>query len=163
GCCRGSRKFWYLFGTKLAGKRRAGSSPQLQPRASTNEKQWALQDSNLGPIGYESNPQSVQPFAPVHNSSEPFVNGYPRETSRSQRIGGFRKKFVPSLSPNLKSIPGGAGHLLSVREIAARLGVSTATVYSLCDRGELPHVRISNSIPIAPADLVDFIARSRRR
>jgi excisionase family DNA binding protein len=53
--------------------------------------------------------------------------------------------------------------LLSVREIAARLGVSTATVYKLCDRGELPHVRVSNSIRIAPADLAEFIARMRRR
>jgi len=57
----------------------------------------------------------------------------------------------------------GLDHLLSVREVAARLGVSTATVYTLCESGELRHVRISNAIRIAPADLVDFIARGRRR
>jgi len=54
-------------------------------------------------------------------------------------------------------------HLLSVREVAARLGVSTATVYKLCEQGELPYVRVSNAIRITPADLVDFIARGRRR
>ena len=31
---------------------------------------------------------------------------------------------------------------LSVREAAQRLSVSTATVYALCDRGELAHVRV---------------------
>jgi excisionase family DNA binding protein len=130
--------------------------------ACNNKIEWALQDSNLRPIGYEPNPQAVQPFAAVDKNSESLVNGDPTESSRSQRIGGFIKKFVPSLSPTLKSIPGGAGHLLSVREIAARLGVSTATVYKLCDCGELPYVRVSNAIRVAPADLAEFIARNRR-
>ena len=31
----------------------------------------------------------------------------------------------------------------------------------LCDRGELPHVRIGNAIRIAPADLAAFMARQR--
>ena len=52
--------------------------------------------------------------------------------------------------------------MLSVREIAARLGVSTATVYSLCERGELPHVRVSNAIRIAPTDLVTFVAQHHK-
>jgi len=62
----------------------------------------------------------------------------------------------------LRSLPGRVNDLLSVREIAARLGVSTATVYKLCGHGELPHVRVSNAIRIAPADLAEFIARWRR-
>src|SRR6266849_4902439 len=40
---------------------------------------------------------------------------------------------------HLRSLPGRVNDLLSVREIAARLGVSTATVYKLCGHGELPH------------------------
>jgi len=67
------------------------------------------------------------------------------------------------LSLTFRTIIGGADHLLSVREVAARLGASTATVYALCDRGQVPHVRVSNAIRIAPADLVDFIVRGRRR
>ncbi len=70
--------------------------------------------------------------------------------------------FVPSLSPTFRSVMRGVDHLLSVREVAARLGVSTATIYALCDRGQVPHVRVSNAIRIAPADLVDFIVRGRR-
>ncbi len=61
----------------------------------------------------------------------------------------------------LESVRGGAEDLLTVREVAARLKLSTATVYRLCDRAELPHVRISNAIRIAPADLVAFIDRRR--
>ena len=48
--------------------------------------------------------------------------------------------------------------------MAERLGVCRDTVYRLCDRGELLHVRIGNAIRIAPADLAEFIAqRSGRR
>ncbi len=50
---------------------------------------------------------------------------------------------------------------MTVRAAAERLAVSTATVYALCDRGELPHVRISNAIRIAPADLAAYLAGQR--
>jgi excisionase family DNA binding protein len=40
--------------------------------------------------------------------------------------------------------------LLTVRQVAADLGVCTATVYALVSRGELAHVRVSNAIRIHP-------------
>jgi excisionase family DNA binding protein len=52
---------------------------------------------------------------------------------------------------------GGADRLLSVREVAERLSVSTATVYALCERGELAHIRVSNAIRVAPRNLEAFI------
>jgi excisionase family DNA binding protein len=48
--------------------------------------------------------------------------------------------------------------LLTVRQVAARLAVSTDTVYRLCDRGSLRFVRISGSIRIDPASVEAFIA-----
>jgi excisionase family DNA binding protein len=52
--------------------------------------------------------------------------------------------------------------LLTVKEAAARLRLSTATVYALCERGVLRHVRIStHAIRIVESDLVGFV-RSRR-
>ncbi len=122
-----------------------------------------LQDSNLGPIGYEPTPKSVQRFAAAAKSSFSLGTEGPTQSNPSQRNGEIRKKFVPYLSPTFRGITVGADHLLSVREAAARLGVSIATVYTLCQRSELPHVRVSNAIRIAPADLVDFIARGRHR
>jgi excisionase family DNA binding protein len=47
--------------------------------------------------------------------------------------------------------------LLTVREVAARLAVSTATVYALCERGELPHARVANSIRVAESDLAAYL------
>ncbi|HKO51880.1 MAG TPA: helix-turn-helix domain-containing protein [Polyangiaceae bacterium] len=42
---------------------------------------------------------------------------------------------------------------LTVGEVAERLHVSTATVYSLCKRGELQHLRVSNGIRVSEAML----------
>ena len=52
--------------------------------------------------------------------------------------------------------------MLTVREVAVQLGVCPATVYGLCARGELPHVRVSNAIRIRPTDLEALLARGRR-
>jgi excisionase family DNA binding protein len=46
--------------------------------------------------------------------------------------------------------------LLTVREVATFLRVSTATVYELCARGKLRHVRVLNAIRIAVRDLGAF-------
>lgn len=48
---------------------------------------------------------------------------------------------------------------LTVREIAAQLKVSTATVYKLVERGELPHVRVSNAVRIQSVDLARYLSR----
>ena len=47
----------------------------------------------------------------------------------------------------LQSVPAGA-RLFTVKEVAAELRVSTATVHAMVKRGELEHVRVSNSIRI---------------
>ena len=59
----------------------------------------------------------------------------------------------------LRIIDAGAERLLSVRDVADRLGVCPRTVYELCERSQLPHVRVSNAIRIAPKDLNAFIQR----
>jgi excisionase family DNA binding protein len=51
--------------------------------------------------------------------------------------------------------------LLSVRQVAGRLGVCTATVYALCARGALPHVRVLNAIRVALGDLEAFVEGRR--
>ena len=60
--------------------------------------------------------------------------------------------------PPIKVLEGGRRRLLSPREVADELGVSRWAVYALVERGELRHVRISNSIRVAPDDLAKFVA-----
>ena len=52
--------------------------------------------------------------------------------------------------------------LLTVREVAAFLRVCTATVYSLCERGLVPYVRISSAIRVHLLDL-ETLLRSQRK
>ncbi|HEY3448377.1 MAG TPA: helix-turn-helix domain-containing protein [Myxococcales bacterium] len=49
-----------------------------------------------------------------------------------------------------------------MRQVAQRLGVCTATVYALVDRGEMAHLRVSNAIRVEPAALEAYLARVRR-
>ena len=65
-------------------------------------------------------------------------------------------------SARLRALDGGADNLLSVREVAARLSVTTAMVYKLARLGELPHVRVLNTIRGAPADFAAFVASMRK-
>jgi excisionase family DNA binding protein len=52
--------------------------------------------------------------------------------------------------------------LLSVRQAAALLGVCTATVYRMCEQGELPHFRVRNAIRVPVTTLKAYLARARR-
>jgi excisionase family DNA binding protein len=49
---------------------------------------------------------------------------------------------------------------LTVADVAGRLGVSTATVYGLCKRGALKHVRVANAIRVSEKALADFCTRA---
>jgi len=74
---------------------------------------------------------------------------------------GFRSKV------NAPVMQGGvtqdAHQLLTVKEAAARLLTSTATVYGLCARGALEHVRVStNAIRIRAESLSTFIRKHSR-
>ncbi|MFT3843370.1 MAG: helix-turn-helix domain-containing protein [Myxococcaceae bacterium] len=50
--------------------------------------------------------------------------------------------------------------LLTVRDLAGRLRVSTATIYMLIERGELQHVRVSNAIRVTPEALAAYLSKS---
>jgi excisionase family DNA binding protein len=68
----------------------------------------------------------------------------------------------PGLELERNTAIGVQSALLSVAAVARYLGVCTATVYALCARGELPHIRILSTIRVAPADLEAFVTRGRR-
>ena len=59
-------------------------------------------------------------------------------------------------------VRGGREALLTVRDVAATLGVCGATVYRLVAEGQLTHVRVLNAIRVAPRDLEAFVAQRRQ-
>ena len=67
------------------------------------------------------------------------------------------KDFVTRLLPDRRVEP----PLLTVRQVAERLGVCTATVYRLCDQRQLTHVLVLHAIRIAPANVTAFSQRWR--
>ena len=76
------------------------------------------------------------------------------------RIAGIT--VAPGASGLQVVLHGGRGRLLRVAEVAGYLGVCAANVYPLCERGELPHVRIVNSIRVRPDDLRAFVVAQRQ-
>jgi excisionase family DNA binding protein len=73
-----------------------------------------------------------------------------RGTARSQRS-------TKPTAADLLALDGGKSRLLTVLDVARILGVCDTTVYRLCERGDLPHIRIVNSIRIRPADVKALI------
>ncbi len=71
------------------------------------------------------------------------------------------------VSPNVSTLPANHGEfaalvlheLLSPKQAAERLGVHRETVYRLCARGELPHVRLGSVLRV---DLAAYLARRQR-
>jgi len=61
---------------------------------------------------------------------------------------------------DLVGLHGGRSRLLRVSEVAKQLGVCNATVYRLCETGQLAHVRVVNSIRVRPRDLAEFMGRA---
>ena len=71
----------------------------------------------------------VQPVAPHTSAADPFGAG-----------------LVQPFGAALVVHDGGSEELLCVKEVARRLGVSTASVYRWAEEGSLPHVRLSSNI-----------------
>ncbi len=51
--------------------------------------------------------------------------------------------------------------MLTVREVAERLKVSTKTVYRLVYRGELPAYKVGRSVRVQEEDLKSFLEKQR--
>lgn len=79
----------------------------------------------------------------------------------TQPLAANRKNFAASLLLENGSAEQ-AEWLLSVKDVARALAVSTATVYGLCESGKLPHVRVLNTIRVSRQDLRRFVEEGTR-
>ena len=123
----------------------------------------------------------VQPSQPLPEKTNDFVTRF--GTQNGDRAGAERlgvrdeggagegrlwwltTEQLVATTPTLADLAvlyGGRGRLLKIAEVAEQLGVCAATVYRLCETGELPHFRIVNSIRIRPDDLKELLAQRRK-
>jgi excisionase family DNA binding protein len=146
-----------------------GLAPALLQREESSAKTPVLV---IGAVGFEltapCSQSGSQPVPCASSASQVRVGiGTMADavSPASPRLAAFGKARAPTEPPRsgtaLTALRGGARDLLSVREVAMQLGVSTATVYKLCDRGDLPHLRVLNSIRVTPSALAAFIAESQ--
>ncbi len=69
----------------------------------------------------------------------------------------FGAPVVRDLPPD----PGPHERLITVRAVAARLGVSAASVYKLCQRGELRGIRIGGALRFQPSAIDEYFDRPK--
>ena len=97
-------------------------------------------------------------MAPGASASQPVGNPGSDPALAVQPLAPDGTLATPHGAPVVRN-SGGAGRLarlLTVREVAERLAVCTATVYALCERGDIQHLRVSNAIRVNPDDLEAF-------
>jgi len=104
----------------------------------------------------------VQPFATIEGSERRQDASTRRGQGRTQSCGtpAGPAKAGSRREPRVLDLPS-PPPLLTVREVARRLRVRPVTVYRLCERGELAHIRVSNAIRIRLEDLDQYVARRR--
>lgn len=100
--------------------------------------------TSLPNVGHHSHKSRATPR--VHSSS---LDNFARTSGPTGAQGGLR--VVPDVAPIV----------LTVKEVAARLQVSAATVYKLVADGALPHSRVMNAVRVSETDLMAFIDRCR--
>ncbi len=151
-------------------------SPKTEARDSTRISQENRGLPMVGATGFEP-ATTCTPSGPL-NRPAVISGAQPTPTSRmitpsgelpfgppeGDEVGFLAADLLMTAAPPgaFRALRGGAENLLTIAEVAKRLRVSRATVYALCERGDLPHLRIVNSIRVAPADLDQFI-RGRKR
>jgi len=102
---------------------------------------YGIQRIEYMPVAANSAP--IEPHA-LHQEGTTSIDPAP--------IAGFSKNFASPLLPDFSAS-------LSVKEVASRLRVCTATIYRLCAAGELRHFRVGASIRIREDDLAGYQTR----
>ena|SRR5438874_977917 len=93
------------------------------------------------------------------------LEAFPGSSKDSQRVAiarddaGCHSRPSQLFAPFTEDSADRLRTLLTVREVAALMRVSTATVYELCARGELRHARVLNAIRVAASDLRALLLR----
>jgi excisionase family DNA binding protein len=110
-------------------------------------------------LGGRANVARLEGVEPPARGFEVRGGDHPDESDASRRFT-FRTLTKSAVSPNVSPHPANhdqfaalvlqavAALLVSPREAAARLGVNRETIYRLCARGKLPHVRVGSLLRV---------------
>jgi excisionase family DNA binding protein len=140
------------------------SDEKIVPNASKDFEEfgeWARRDSNPLPPASELWKTGKQAVADASKGAKILHLFGASASGQLQQKAGFSHPFATSvLQAAVAKRAGGsgsAGPLLTVREVAERLRVCTATVYRLCESGRLWHLRVSNAVRVPEMALRAFM------
>jgi excisionase family DNA binding protein len=104
-----------------------------------------------------------------HGVSESGFGSQPAETIQEQppsildpvaENASVEMQFGAPVVREFPPDPGPHERLITVRAVAARLGVSAASVYKLCQRGELRGLRIGGALRFQPSAVDEYLGRA---
>ena len=118
---------------------------------------------NLRPLGPERQPGHFDRGTAWHHVASPRQHWGCRS---SNPLNGTAAKpceagFVPQVSHDFRARLLLPGQLLTVRQAAERLNISTASLYKLCAQNQVAHVRVGNTIRFNPADVSILVGVKR--
>jgi excisionase family DNA binding protein len=102
--------------------------------------------------------KDVQACANTGSVSDEKSKNVQIHASSSKDFAGSLLDGIPTESESRAALE----PLLSVRQVAKLLGVCAATVYRMCEQGELQHFRVRNSIRVPLLALKAYLAKAQR-
>ncbi len=119
---------------------------------------------NLRPLGPEAASPLVDGLGPSGTGPDSLAISDAGSGSAPEGVARNGQDGIESWAPvGRASLVFGVERLLTVRQVAARLNVCRATIYSMVERGDLPRIRIGNTVRFTQADLVAALERHGRK
>ena len=122
------------------------------------------QDSNLRPPGPEGAQDELHGVSAAGIGSQPVETIQEQQAPSLDRVAENASVETPFGAPVVRELPPDPGpheRLITVRAVAARLGVSSASVYKLCQRGQLRSLRIGGALRFQPSAIGEYLDRPR--
>ena len=119
---------------------------------------------NLRPPGPERAEAEFHGVSSAGTAAEPPEIKGAAEPARSDGVAERRYVETPFGAPVVRELPPDPGpheFLLTAKMVAGRLGLCTAVVYRLCERGALPVLRIGGALRFEPDAIRRYIERTR--
>ncbi len=149
------------LGSKIPSAAQQQDSPREFPLQFRRDDWSGRQDLNLRPPGPERAPAESHGVSSAGTAAQPPENTGKPEPGSSDGVAENGYVETPFGAPVVRELPADPGpheRLMTVREVASRLGVCTALVYKLCQRNELRPLRIGGALRFHRDAVESFLA-----